>query len=62
MHSIELLKAEIEREEAALQQDRKWLKKLERESQAEQKAAERKGTKVSKLVFGDLSFSDATVL
>lgn len=46
MHSIELLRAEIEKEEAALQMDRATLRRLERDSQAEQRAVERKGNKV----------------
>lgn len=46
MHSIELLKEQIEKEEIALERDRRTLERLEKDSRAEQKARQRQGTKV----------------
>ncbi|KAF2096419.1 hypothetical protein NA57DRAFT_78025 [Rhizodiscina lignyota] len=54
IHSIELLKAEIEKEEAALQRDRETLRRLERDSQAEQRAAESSVTTIHPLLESGL--------
>lgn len=46
MHSIELLKEQIEKEELALERDRDTLERLEKDSRAEQRSWQKQATKV----------------